>query len=210
MCVLDLFNFLERTFAGEHDQGAAKVAGKFHAGGAGDGHLGRGMNRKIGRELPDEPANARVLHNDRINTRRNHRSQIFFGIGKLVLEDERVEGDITAHAAPVEEGHQLRQIGPGKIVRPHSRIEFFKAEINRVRAVFDSGTGAIPIAGGRKQLRQTSNFELRILPGRRFRLGGGAHFGRWNLTRRLNAAKPQPKRSAAVPGCSNVRWKEGW
>ena len=135
-----------------------------------------GVNRKIGRELADQPANARVLHNDRINTRRNHRSQIFFGVREFVLEDERVEGDITAHAAPVEEGHQLRQIGPGKIVRPHSRIEFFKAEINRVRAVFDSGTGAIPIASWRDQLWKISNSEFRIPNCRRFEFGCDAHF----------------------------------
>jgi len=66
---LDFFDFLDGAFAGEHDEATAEFAGEFHAGGAGDGHLGRGMNRKIGREPADQPVKPRVLYNHRVNAR---------------------------------------------------------------------------------------------------------------------------------------------
>jgi len=54
----------------------------------------------------------------------------------------------------MEEFHELRQIGVGEIVGAHPGVEFFQAEVNRVRAVLDGGLGAIPIAGGREKFRQ--------------------------------------------------------
>ena len=63
------------------------------------------MNRKIRREPADQPAKARVLHNDRVNARRNHGAQVFFGIREFVLEGQRVERHVAAHAAPVEKFH---------------------------------------------------------------------------------------------------------
>jgi hypothetical protein len=96
----------------------------------------------------NEPANAGVLNHDRVHAGGNHRPQILFGLGHLVLEHERVEGDVAAHAAPVQELHQLWQIGFGKVVRAHPGVEPLETEINGVRAVLDRGFGTLPVAGG--------------------------------------------------------------
>ena len=72
---------------------------------------------------------------------------------RRAIEHQRVERDVAAHAAPVQELHQRRQIRLGEIVGAHPGVELVEAEINRVRAVFDRGAGAIPIAGGREDLR---------------------------------------------------------
>ena len=145
---LDLFN---RTFSREHDEIAAEFAGKFHADRARDGHLGRGVDRKIRRKFSDEPANTHILHNRRVHAGGDDGAQIVFRIGQFILKNENVEGDVAFHTAPVKKFHQLRQISLGEIIRTHPGVEFFEAEINRVRAVFDGGLGAFPIAGGREQ-----------------------------------------------------------
>ena len=152
---MDFFNFFDGTFPRQHDEVAAEFTGEFNAAGAGDGHLRRGVNRKIRREPADEPANARVLHNHGVHTGGNHRAQIFFRVSQFIFEHQRVQRHAAAHAAPAQKFHQLRQIGLREIVRPHPGIEFFEAEINRVGAIFNRGAGAVPIAGGRKQFRQT-------------------------------------------------------
>ena len=125
------------------------------------------MNREIGRALPDQPANARVLHNHRVHTGGNHGPEMFSGIGQFVLEDQRVEGDITAHAAPVKKVHQFGQVGRSEVVRPHPGVEFFEAEINRIGAILDRGAGAIPVAGRREQLGQLRSAQGGVRKARR-------------------------------------------
>ncbi len=119
---------------------------------------------KSGESLRINLANAHVLHNRRVHAGGDDGAQIIFRVGQFVFKNERVESDVALHAAPVQKFHQLRQIGLGEIVRAHPRVEFFEAEINRVRAVFDGGLGAFPIAGGREQFRQFQilNCGLRI------------------------------------------------
>ena len=151
------FDFLDRTFARQHDEVAAQFARELHARRAGDGHLRRGVNRKIRREPADQPADAHVLHDGGIHAGGDDGAQVFLGVGQFVLEDQRVERDVALHAAPMQELHQLRQIGVGEIVRPHPGVELVQAEVNRIRAVLDGGLGAIPIAGGREQLRRMAD-----------------------------------------------------
>ena len=153
-CEVDFFDFRKRTLAGEHDDGAAQFTRKLHAGGAGDSHLRGGMNRKIRRELADEPADANVLGEGRVHSRRDDSAQFAFGPGHFVLEHERVETDVAARTAPVQELHQSRQIGFGEIARALPGAEFFQAEVNRVRAVLHRRFRAVPIAGRGKQFRQ--------------------------------------------------------
>src|SRR3974390_3004196 len=73
-------------------------------------------------------------------------------LGHFVCENQCVESDVTFHASAAEEFHQARQIRGGEIVSAHAGVEAFEPEINRVRAVFDSGLGAFPIASRREQV----------------------------------------------------------
>jgi len=45
----------------------------------------------------------------------------------------------------VKEFHEPRQVGFGKVLGAHAGVEFIEAEIDRVRAIFDGGFGAIPV-----------------------------------------------------------------
>ena len=153
MTVLNLLNFLERTLARQHDKVAAEFARKLHTTGAGDGHLRRGMNREVGREPADQPANADILHDGRVHSGGDDGAQILLGLGHLVGEHERVEGDVALDAAPMEELHQLRQVGLGEIPRAHPGVELSQAEVDRIGAVLDGSFRTFPIAGRGEQLR---------------------------------------------------------
>ena len=112
------------------------------------------MNREIRRELANPAAYSHVLHDGGVHSGRNDGAQVLVSLSHFVGEHERVEGDVAFHAATVQEFHQLRQVRLGEIMRPHSRVEFFESEINRVRAVLDRGSGALPVAGGSKEFGQ--------------------------------------------------------
>src|SRR5205814_2230771 len=57
--------------------------------------------------------------------------------------------------------HQLRQIGLSEVMRPHPRVKFLQAEINRVRTVLDGSLRALPISRRREQLRDAMGARLR-------------------------------------------------
>jgi hypothetical protein len=147
-------DFLHRTLAREDDEVAAQLAREGHTGRAGDGHLRAGVDGKVRRETADEPRDAHVLHDGRVHARCDDAAEVFLGGGEFVGEDERVEGHVALHAAPVEELHEPGQVGLGEVVRAHPGVEAVEAEVDGVRAVLDGGLGAFPVAGRREKFGQ--------------------------------------------------------
>ena len=180
--LLNPLNFLERAFPRQDHQVAPQASRELHSTRARDRHLRRSVNRKIGRELANEPGDADVLHNGCVHTRRDHDAQMLLRLGHFVLEDNYVERDVALHASLVQKFHRLRQIRVGKVVGAHSRIEFLQPEINRVRAILYGGADTVPIAGGGQQFRDTGSG---VILGNRFGVvtGLGLHFG--NTGKRL-------------------------
>src|SRR6266850_589861 len=99
------------------------------------------MNRKIGREPPNQSADANVLNDGGIDTGGDDAAQVFLGLGKLIFKYQRVEGDVRFDSPAVQELDQLWQLSFCKVVRPHAGVETFQAEVNSVRAIFDSRAG---------------------------------------------------------------------
>ena len=112
------------------------------------------MNREIRRVLADQPAHADILHDRGVNPSRNHCAHVLLGVGHLVLEDEDVESDIALHTAPMQEFHQLGQIGLDEVIGPHAGVELLQSEVDRIRAVLDRRPRAFPIARRCEQLGQ--------------------------------------------------------
>ena len=166
------------------------------------------MDRKIGGERADEPADADILDDRGVDARGDDRAQVVFGGVELVGEDERIEGHVAAHPAAVQKFHQRRQVGLREIVRPHAGVETFQTEIDRVGTVFDRGARALPVAGGRKQLRTARARRQREL-GRRGGKGGSGGCGhepeeRWSFGGKRNrAGVRQPSEGLVCPekGC---------
>src|SRR5207249_5089497 len=79
-CHLNLLDLFQRTFAGEHDEIATEFAGEFDAASAGYGHLRRGMNREIRRELANPAAYSHVLHDGGVHSGRNDGAQVLVSL----------------------------------------------------------------------------------------------------------------------------------
>ena len=65
---------------------------------------------------------------------------------QLVIEHQRVEGDVALHAAPVQRAHHFRQFGQRE-ADLGARREMVQAEIDRVRARLDGGAQLRPVSG---------------------------------------------------------------
>src|SRR5947207_14119619 len=68
----DLFNVLERTFAGEHNQTATQFACELDAADAADRHLRAGMEREIARQLANHSTDPDVLQDGAVDARPPH------------------------------------------------------------------------------------------------------------------------------------------
>ena len=119
--------------------------------------------------------------------------------GDLVGEDERVKRHIPLHPAPVQEFHQLWQVAFGEIVGAQPGVETFQPEIDRIRAVFHRGFGAVPIARRGEQFRarrRGAKFAGALIL--LFDCGAACHLRRqfspvWTRTPILNGLKPDGK-----------------
>ena len=74
----------------------------------------------------------------------------------LVIEDQRVEGDVALHAAPVQRGHGLRQFVQRE-AHLGARGEVLQSEIDRVRAGLDGRAELRPVSGRTHDFRLGSN-----------------------------------------------------
>ena len=62
-----LTDFFDGTFARQHHEVAAEVAGEFDSRRTGNGHLRRGVDWKIRRERADQFTDANILHDGRVH-----------------------------------------------------------------------------------------------------------------------------------------------
>ena len=74
------------------------------------------------------------------------------GLGQLVGEDQRVEGDVAADVAAVQIVEDLGQLFQREIGGAMAGVEVRQAEIDRVGPVGDRGAQRLPVAGGGQQL----------------------------------------------------------
>ena len=90
------------------------------------------MNLKIGSDLPRQPGNAQILHNDGVGAGPRNAFESAARLLDFVLEHQRIKGDVAAYPAPVQGRHRLRQFAR---LEPHfgARREVAQAEVHRVR-----------------------------------------------------------------------------
>jgi hypothetical protein len=86
----------------------ADLARELHAGGAGHRHLRGGVDGEVGREPPDQAADADILDNGGVDARCDDAAEVVGGVREFGGENQGVERDVSPDAAPVEEGHQGR------------------------------------------------------------------------------------------------------
>ncbi len=137
---------VQRQLTRQDDTRDAKLLRQSHALGAGDAHLRRAVHLQVRRNLPGQLGNAHVLHDDGVDAGGGNGRQGLGRLFQLMVEDKRVEGDIAAHAAPVQRRHHIGQFGQRE-ADLGAGGEVLEAKVDGVGACFDRGMQLRPVAG---------------------------------------------------------------
>ena len=105
------------------------------------------MDREVGRDTTDQAADAGILDDGGVDAGRDDRAERARGLGELVREDQRIERHVALHAAAVQIGHELGQVGFFEVLGPDAGVEATDSEEHRVGAVLDRRADAVPFAG---------------------------------------------------------------
>ena len=138
---------VERQLAGQHHAAHAELLRQVDALGAGDAHLRAAVDLEIGRDLPGKLRDGQVLHDDGVGAGFGDGAQEPGGFGQLMVEDQRVEGDIALDAAAVQRAQRVGQFGQGE-ADLGAGGEVLEAEVDGVGAGLDGGVQLRPVAGG--------------------------------------------------------------
>ena len=141
-------DLVERKLAGQDHARAAQLAGQPDPFLAGDRHLGRGVDLQVGRDRADQPGEAEVLDDHRVDARLGHAPDGRLEVGQLAGEDQRVERDVAPDAPAVEQGHHLGQVGAVEVGGPGPGVVPLEAEIDGVGAVLDGRDQAVRSPAG--------------------------------------------------------------
>ena len=108
------------------------------------------MNFKVGRDRPDQSGEPQILHDHGVDASRCQQPHLPLELGHLAGKDQRVERHIAANAAPVQESHDLGQIGAIEVMSANAGVVTLKTEVNGIGAVFHGGRQALSITGRRQ------------------------------------------------------------
>ena len=102
-------HFGQRKLARQRDPADAEALRQAHAIGAGHAHLRAAVDVQMGRDPLRHARHAHVLDDEGIRPRLGERAQRPRGFVQFMVENQRVESDVTLDAAPVQGRHHLRQ-----------------------------------------------------------------------------------------------------
>ena len=145
-------HLVERKLTRQGDAARAQLLGQPHAVRAGDAHLGAGVDGQLRCDPPRQARDAQVLDDNGVRASLGDGCQAARRLRYFVVEDQGIEGDVALHAAPVQSGHDLRQLGEREAYFG-TRTEMVQSEIDRVRACLDGRAELRPKSGRTHDLR---------------------------------------------------------
>ena len=144
-------DLLARQLPREHHAAASQLRRRDHALERMNGHLRRGVDSHVWRDLPAELHHPDVLHDERIHAQRRRQPDHVRRAGHLPVGHERVQRQMHGHAAHMAVDDGLLQFIGGEILRVHPRVELIISKIDRVGPVLYGGAQRLHRPGGREQ-----------------------------------------------------------
>ena len=150
----DEADLLERELAREHGAGDAHLGRGLDPGEIVDAHLRAGVQRNVRQSGAQHAREAQILHKDRVRPGVRRLLRERGGGVHLAVAHEGVERDIDLAAADVTVAHGLGKRLPCEIIGAPARVESVaKAHIHRVRPVLHRRDDGVEVARGRQQFQ---------------------------------------------------------
>ena len=145
---------LEGQFPGQHHPLAAQFGRLGHPGRTGDRHLGGAVQGQTGGQLAGEPGQADVLDDQGVDASGGGLQHQLPGGLELAGEEQHVDGEEAAHAAPVQPLHHLGEVGGLEVFSPQPGVQHLHAEVHRIGAIGDGSPERLPATGRGEQFRR--------------------------------------------------------
>ena len=165
------FDFAQRQLARQHDAGDAEPGGEAGAFGAGDGHLGRGVDGELRADGGGEQGDGRVLDQDGVDARRGDGAQDGLDGRDLGLEEQGVDGDVELDVGAVGAGGQVgeREVGGAgagveAVVEAEASSSGGGGEVGTSGIVPPIGAGGGGVRPCRPALVPSAKLRLRLQP----------------------------------------------
>ena len=113
-------------------------------------HLGRSVQRYVGRHLLDQLGNPEILHNKGINPQLTTGLNTVDQFLPLAVKKNRVEGNVHPDTVEATEFHCLFKLIIGKILGAAAGVQGVHSKIDAIRAVPDRRKDALRLTGWRK------------------------------------------------------------
>ncbi len=121
--LVNLPHLADRQLAGHHHAIDSERSRELNPFGAGQGHLGRRVNRQSRGDGADESHDSQILHQHRVDAGRGNRADYAVPGRQFAGKDQGVERDIPLHATMMQESHHRRQFRHREVGRARSGIE---------------------------------------------------------------------------------------
>ena len=149
----DLGDFVQTALAREHNPLESQRLGLQRAVQRVNGHLGRGVQRQVGRTGADQPGHAQILHDQRVRARFVEKTHIVHRPIQLAVERDDIEGDVGLDAPDAAVADGLGHLLPREVLRAPAGVEGAEAHIDGVRARLHGRAHALERAGRSQQFR---------------------------------------------------------
>ncbi len=107
------------------------------------------MNLDVRRDRPDQPRQAEILHDHRVDPARGNAPDDLLDPLQLSREDQGIERHIASNPAPMEHPDDLGKLVEVEVRRPRPGVVALQSEVDRVCPVLDGGeqAGTVPRRG---------------------------------------------------------------
>ena len=203
----DLHDLFNRQFPRHHHPLHPEFLRQGDRLGAGERHLGRRVERKVGAGCPDQPRCADILNQHSIDPGSGQPHRHLLQPAELVAEHQRVERGIALQPPAMEQGQETRHVCQRKIGGSGPGIEaLIEAKIDRIGPIFDRCLHAFPIprrgeefgGGGRPVGCHAAEYR----GGKRARAGSGQISGK-NWPQTVWSSRPQKFGSPTPNACGH-------
>ena len=188
----------QRQLTREDHAADAQLARELDRRCVGARHLRRRVHRQRRRDGARQPEDPEILHDDRVRAGRRRGPHRALHRAELVIEHQRVERHVPAHAVLVQIAHRRRELGHIEVVRPSAGVEPREPEVHRVGARAHRRAHRLRVTRGREDLHSLSGSAV---------VGARGH-RRDRSPARAREHASRPIRASRHPCCSRRRRAE--
>ncbi|MPM10114.1 hypothetical protein SDC9_56438 [bioreactor metagenome] len=139
---------LPGQFSRQYHPAQSQISAPVHTVQIADGHLGGGMDRKVGYCLAKHPQDAQILHQHRVRAQLGSFRGNLRGAGQLPVGDQSIKGEVDFNPPQMAIRNRRRKLLLRKVLCIPAGVKVPISKINSVSAGLNGGGDRLGRSGG--------------------------------------------------------------